>query len=112
MASSTLLKKIPTFREDQVMCTIPVLMAGSTCRTHNIRFTGGRTTSGSEWGGGGSHMENHHQKVQHSHWEKFKEVVQNPPITMPPALSAFQGVGVYCSAISIFTLPTECAFSI
>ena len=41
MASSTPLKKIPTFREDQVMCTIPVLMAGSTCRTHNIRFTGG-----------------------------------------------------------------------
>ena len=42
MASSTPLKKIPTFREDQVMCTIPVLMARSTCRTHNIRITHAR----------------------------------------------------------------------
>jgi len=57
-------------------------------------------------------MENHYQKIQHSHWEKFKEIVKNPPITMPPALSAFQGVGVYCNAISIFALPTQFVLSI
>jgi len=30
-------------------------------------------------------------EIQHSYREKFKGIVQNPPITMPPALSAFLG---------------------
>ena len=49
---------------------------------------------GTQWRGGGSYVEDHHQKVHHSYWKKFQEKVQDPSITMAPALTAFQSVRV------------------
>ena len=53
-----------------------------------------------------------HQKVHHSYWEQFQEIVQDPSVTMSPTLTAFQSVRVDHSAIAIFTLSTQWAFSI
>ena len=47
---------------------------------------------GTQWGGGGSYMEDHHHEVHHSYREKFKEIVQQPSITVSQALTAFQSV--------------------
>ena len=72
------------------------------CVYHNLTHEHKST----KWRGDGSYVENHHQKVQHSHWEKLKEIVQDPSIIMSPALSAFQGVWVAIVQCA------ECAFSI
>ena len=47
---------------------------------------------GTQWGGGGSYVEDHHQKVHHSYWKEFQEIVQGQSITMSPTLTAFQSV--------------------
>ena len=47
---------------------------------------------GTQWGGGGSYVEDYHQKVHHSYWEKFQKIVQGSSITMFPACTPFQGV--------------------
>ena len=47
---------------------------------------------GTQWGGGSSYVKYDHQKVHHSYWEKFQEIIQDPSVTMSPALTAFQCV--------------------
>ena len=45
---------------------------------------------GTQWGGGGPYVEDHHQKYITIIGKK--EIVQNPSITMPPALTALQSI--------------------
>ena len=70
-------------------------MSPVTCaRVHSVILHLTHEHNATQWRGGSSDVEDHHQKVHYSYWGEFQEKVQEPSITMLPTLNTFQSVRV------------------